>query len=1069
MGMQNREEEKAPQVSLLSSAEERAQIRDKILMSNYHVIDEPRSVASLVAQGHFPEAIQKLHLEKDREDGVISYYARLPDHPEHTILIRDARAQETAPKESYHNWAIMGLNYAHAAKKLLEAHEKKIEGAKLKDTFHEKTRLFLENIKDSSDPEKAFQEFVNSLIPLLREALPELSKKDIQEQLADIRDFCNFEHDTLSVATRMSVPDEKDGHETTRDIFQIDIPMCGNMPDELRAQYQALADLQQSNNAFLEGKPVSDEEVKHMLQQDVVAETSTEIPWYKDQPPHIKYLMRHHAKDILAGKMIPTQLRKYLPGLRNTGEEFLVVVDAKLKKVDIIQHHYHSGTPGHLLADTKQSQTATNQSLAQLKKLTGAQHVLALTLLSPGNPRSDDTFLVNQVENAVAENNKMGAEKQFHTCNIPLNPMRYLNGISRFASRMSGAEWLHRQALRRLDGSLRSTAYYDDMTPPQKNALLQDLEKLGKCCEEYDALRSGSGIVDPENRNLQLVSVLTQMAHLVNKIHRVDHPTEENDFVALQISCQSGKDRAGLSRLKTILDALKRYINPLSHQEESITKAVINAQHIGLQAGLAGGTIGASGLKNDTKRALPFSMKQYMNDLFKRTASYNKKLPKKPNKQTKPANQSSPAVEQPEPVAVKVAEPEAVAIKIENKQEEAPMISIPFPTSYFLANPEQAYQELMNPIVYTPQIIQNICEAAARTDLHRLPWVITNDEPFIKDLKARFDSTPTLTLKQAKKLLEEYRKAKIITQSDEKLEQKLDSILLRIPQLTDKKIQEISDFRLSESSDLPAYTQQMCKAIGINNDEALALFTARNGINGQFEQGGIVNASTKLWGAYISVSLGVMIHPTPTTTLAITKNPDGSSFTIKSTFEAESCWLLGGDNDVELQQPPFKYNETYTLKKNAEGNWELALLQDPPNNLQVHPKVWAHMLEQAHKKLKQPKFSSEDLFVFIPWLIDKDFTKEFQENLSKVPEKIRGNLLVLIENYYGKKENQPEHVKNLVTRIKVLQEDRKTIEDVKAPPKELQFVQQPPQPSSAEPKQKKGQQHSHPTRKLSGG
>ncbi len=1078
-----------PPQSLLETHTGRAGIRDQILHGQYHKIIELRSIPSLVAQGKFVEAIQQLHLAKDASEGIHSFYVHPIDHPEHTVLIRDARdtrVQEAAPKDSYHNWAIMGLNYAHAAKKLVEAHEGKLEGTQASSELHTQVISFLRNIesKSSSDAEKEFQQFVNSLVPilhpLLKKTLPEITKKDIREQLAEVRDFCNFEHDTMSVATRMSVPDEKGN----RDIFQIDIPMCGNMPDDLKEEYQALADLEKCKRDIdklaSETNPKdSTKKQKLLVEHTILTRKVGKISWYKDTPPHIQYLIRYYAKHILAGKMIPTQLRKYFPGLRNTGEEFLV--DAK--SGEVIQHHYHSGTPGHLLGDATQSQTATTQSLAQLKKLTGAKHVLALTLLSPGNPRSDDSALVNQVENAVAKNNEeVVGEEQFHTCNIPLNPMRYLNGISRFvANRMGGAEWLESEAweAKKLLRSVREN----------KENIQDTLDfKLGIVLDEYKALKSGSGLTDPENRNLQLVSVITRMAHLINEAHKADDPGNEKEFVAIQISCQSGKDRAGLSRLQTILDALKRFINSPSHQEESITEAVIKTQQIGLQAGLAGGTIGAGGLKDDTKRALPFSLKQYMNDLFKRTASYNKKLPKKSGKQTKRPDKTFRSVEQPEPVAVKV----------EDKQEEkeSAMITIPFPPSYFLAfcaqtppdtrdDPRPLLAKLSKPIVYTPETVKEVLTAVdddghnALRDLPRKSWKTTNKDvvPFT----------------------------------------------LRLPE----------DQELDKQGKLDEYVKQLCDRIKDSEpDEAKALDEAKTllalscGVGEKLLQGGVLNAGSTIILPYIFQPH--IIGRKTLSTSTITRNLDG--FTVESVLKPKSSNLFNNEGmlESELKEPPFEYTETYTLKKNAENHWELTL--SPENSLKMHPKVWTHLLQQTHHKLQRPEFSDNDLFafvpffkdkhfaqifqqctlnkippkkckvllelitkyyaekqpqhlhklvakikkiqkqkeskileadkklkqskilnqdlpVFIPCLIDKDFTEKFQKNLPKVPQEIRETLLVLIKNYYGKKENQPEHVKNLVTRINVLQNHW---EKMKAPPERLQVVQ-PDQSSKAEP------------------
>ncbi len=587
----------------VSVVEEIVEIEEKKLSP----VTFPTDISNEIQNGHFVEAIKRLRLEKDAANGIRSSYHVLPDsHQE--VFVRDARNQQTADvQDTYHDWAIMGINYASAAIKLLEAHG--IDTANLSARLKGSTNDFYNKIQTSQDPETDFKLFIHEqIIPAILDSIPddkkkELNKEVIKKQLAEVRDFCNFDHPTMSVATRTKV--QIDAKE--EDIYQIDVPLHSVMHPVINNQLKELA----------------------AMHKNPSRKQKFDIPWFDNQDPYIQFLIKKHAQDILDGKMIPTQLRKYFPGIRNAGEEYLVNMGNK----EIIHRHYHSGTPAHLLKAG--SQEATNESIAQLEESSNAQHVFVLTLLSPlFHGFGHDAGLVDQVEKAVNECNQQGGKGNFHVSNIPLNFIR--GGIA--SRNMSGADWLVNQAREK-----KKALEFDEDVDKESEKLANKLDNLIK---QYEKLKSGSGFFwDRENRNLQLVSVINQLAHAVNDAHRHMHP-DEKDFVAVVSSCQSGKDRAGLARMKTVVDSLVRYfkvgsLKGKSSAEESIRAAQINAGHVAIQAGLQGGTIGASGIKKDSLAALPASWKKWKSAIFKKTASYNKGIPEHPGK---PKVKKAPAV-----------------------------------------------------------------------------------------------------------------------------------------------------------------------------------------------------------------------------------------------------------------------------------------------------------------------------------------------------------------------------------------------------------------------------------------
>src|SRR5262249_48530623 len=119
--------------------EGREKIFADVLSKNYTLsLEDPIPVEKLVEEGKLAEAIEHLHIEKDLTNGIMSKYVNPKSCPHQKVLIRDATVQvlhQETYQETYHSWAIMGLNYFNAAKKLLLTHGKKFNETQLKN-FH---------------------------------------------------------------------------------------------------------------------------------------------------------------------------------------------------------------------------------------------------------------------------------------------------------------------------------------------------------------------------------------------------------------------------------------------------------------------------------------------------------------------------------------------------------------------------------------------------------------------------------------------------------------------------------------------------------------------------------------------------------------------------------------------------------------------------------------------------------------------------------------------------------------------------------------------------------------------
>lgn len=591
-------------------------------------LQEPLS--ETISAGHLTKAINLLRLQKDEAQGIKSYYTRIND-PETKIdslvLYRDA-TNAIDQNDTYHDWAILGINYASAAINLLKAHDISPDIVdQLSLGVFADLSGFVENIKKSSDPEISLGLYIHEkLIPSIIKAIDkipdpvkkELTEKRIKAKLAKVRDFNNFSHENLCVATKMKINDKT--------LLQVDFPLGGHLPKKLDNEYTAIAT--EKDQKADEYKIVySTSPDKSLDNEDSESKVvgkldAKDIPWYSKQEKYLKNLIKGSAEEIRSGAVLPTQSRGNIVGARNLGEEFILEVKND-KSFKIIQHHYHSGTPAHLLKEG--SQSATNESIKQLKTITNAQHMLVLSLLSPLSRLTEDSNLVNQIDKAVkAVNKEISTGKgTIHFSNIPLNGFRSI-----VSNQMEGVDWLI--------GEARSCLENCD-EDESKNLANDSLERnnLVALLESFEKLKSGSRFKwDAENRNLQLVSVIQRLAHAVNEARKITNPKDKEPFVAIVTACQSGKDRAGLARIKTMIDSVLQYFKISSNKrafEETATK-VINAGQVAAQAGHKGGTLGVGGLKSDTISALPSSWSRWKKTLFKKTASYNKGIPKDPRK-----------------------------------------------------------------------------------------------------------------------------------------------------------------------------------------------------------------------------------------------------------------------------------------------------------------------------------------------------------------------------------------------------------------------------------------------------
>lgn len=561
-------------------------------------------IADFINRGEFGNAINQLNILKDNNNAIYSEILPSSKDPESPIYLRDARKQASTLKPGgrtdYQSWTIIGLNYLQTALELVakepgyEADQAYIKAVAEK---------FFTRMQNSEDPEVDMCLMVNSIVvPFVKDRL-NLNTDNAKKQLEDARDFSNFLQPTPTVATITRIDTKDCGIEAYpehMDRMQIEVPLTGGMSDKLNNQYQQLADPNTADSEL------------------------NKIKWYTAQPKHVRVLIRKHASDVLKGRIIPTQLRKFLPGVRNAFEERSYDVTDP-KNCQQYYQGYRAASPAHLLKGGKKiNAEATLQSLGQLQRLTGAHTVINHTLISPMNPIGEEKNLNNQVETATnAANAITGAD--FHQTNTPLNAWRRLSG----GFNSEGLETLLVQA-RALSANWKQ---HEHSNPNFNHVKLLDLVVTNT---EAALKRSSLGQIDSENENLHLTSMAKNMANLIS-ICQADR-TVAVQTTAVISGCQSDKDRGALASSEAGVDATLLRLTDIVESEVSswkrlranIERSSANGRHYQKQAGLSGGTLGGDAIKSDSKGAIPKRMKFLQNILSSKSASYNKTLPPDP-------------------------------------------------------------------------------------------------------------------------------------------------------------------------------------------------------------------------------------------------------------------------------------------------------------------------------------------------------------------------------------------------------------------------------------------------------
>jgi len=551
--------------------------------------------ADLTVSTKIKNLIKALQQQQDADIGVLA--SEISE--EFPIYFRDARRTPDRGN-SYYSFAIMGLHAFFTARKLAELHGLLEDQINIRFSL-DSAKMFYTVISDCGPDDHPAAElaiFLDLHIFPEIEALFGIDRVEAEKRLHIAKEFCNFEYKPYAVAT-LTKHDNPEDSEDPVCVLHIDVPVY-ELTDTLVSVY----------------------------------ENRNQQGWYTRQPLWVQGLIDAYVVSILEGRVIPTQLRKILPGLRNSGHEKLMVIDSKGNKT-VIYEGYHSGNLGHLTkGDNK---TLTKFSILQLKENIGKSHLHLNALTSPIPLQTERNLhlQVNQTQKAVST--------QITYSNTPVNIFRPVAGenLGNLDVIINHFEDLIKQALRHpyydlWDGSRE---FWDRLAlaVQQNEGVFEDIYAQNRCFQallntvlEYRTLRHSDDDdqLSDGNRNFELAVKIKLMAFYYNQCVDVLGLNKRNYSLAVNDFCMSGKDREGLLRLATVSAAISNYLHI---SEDTVLPVIAAAQHIQRQAGMFGATLGAYGFLPQLTYTLPDRFKRIEYLLLHSSAPYNKKFPKMAN------------------------------------------------------------------------------------------------------------------------------------------------------------------------------------------------------------------------------------------------------------------------------------------------------------------------------------------------------------------------------------------------------------------------------------------------------
>jgi hypothetical protein len=636
------------------------QLRDERNNIRWHWINNQEA-----EEGH-----RQKEKEKEKEEE-----AKENNSPHLDILIRDARAQDSDPTESFEGYAILTIQYVRACLALLETELRYQLSDETKQVFNTILTDGLSTLKSAENKNALTKEFriINAnIVTQYQEEYQKyrsarLSKKEAKKRIGIAKDFVALEQPSFHVATLTQVTDSEKNPHT---VLEGDIAHCALTATQ-RTRFENV-----QNNRNLSNET-----------------------WFTNLPPWQQALIQKYAPAILAeNRVIPTQLR-FLPGIRNAWR--------KVTQIDP-QHHpasfsvFHSGTILTYVKENKEDtssfteeqreteeSTLTNENIQQLYAQATADvpynpynsepslHLITLNAKSAFRPV--DQNIVNKSAAAVDALNAIEAHGNRNTySNACVNAAGKVNQKITYPGVQQQLEqvlnFLNLQQENDLQQALIQYLETGAKSKALKTLLEKNVQNLNfkpndskekKCFLKLHAFLLSQRDSFNNNTHFQLFQIAITCKHAIDN-HRARAERDSNNHnlqiaayshlmsqhlrtlrLSQQINasaCQSGKDRNGLVLFaSTVYHVWQQFgadvTTKINKFKGQILQQIARSGHTQFMANITG--LGCFGIKQDTASAIPQgwtkAAKNLKNLLVLDTASYNKepKINEKKSKQTK--------------------------------------------------------------------------------------------------------------------------------------------------------------------------------------------------------------------------------------------------------------------------------------------------------------------------------------------------------------------------------------------------------------------------------------------------
>ena len=564
----------------------------------------------------FAQAIETLSEIKDKKAGIHTYKSE--DLGNGTkALVRDGRDAKQPPIITPESYAIQFLNHTRAAISVAEEAGKRGKFSGDLETFkqqamHDAMAMInhIKNVPDAPATEQnapqllALEERVTSANTKLAVDLINHGIENADQRIKSAKDFAGLKDEHYHVVT-LSRAKHKDGRSVT--VMETEVMNLGLTEDQ-RKMFEKIK----------ENKDLSKDQ---------------DMTWFTSQPTWKQDQIRATVDDVLSEKkVIPTQLRKELPLLRNSYTKVTSVIIGGQERKDILET-MHSGTLSIDTGNDNRDAALTKGNIKQLKQFAGPgeEKIHLNPLTSPVN-----RFDLDHKENLHLTQ----ATKEDPTVTKSTTPFNFLRmapggggrDFSGFTQALSAiGEKLEDDNLKNIGAYLKSGKDSDLKAATEQLSKLEDKELRQSLTNAVEAKRKIESITygsDPEHTHSQIT---THMLLLVSDANREESALQKklgDDVVSkINTNCASGKDRTGVQEIDATRQAVNQALdlNEQDDQAKQNLRNMLSAGHTQHIAGTQGGTPGCFGVRPSTAKESKASVYSEVSNYFgQRTAKLNK-------------------------------------------------------------------------------------------------------------------------------------------------------------------------------------------------------------------------------------------------------------------------------------------------------------------------------------------------------------------------------------------------------------------------------------------------------------